>query len=148
MLLLLLDCFMTPRPLEVPLEGTAGTMWQRLFCSAKPHTSAEVLVMSSAAPGRCRRVLPWSCIAFWKDSTAWEDGNPQSNVTYAQTAVSQATDLPVHLYYSQTAISAANASDRQCVYLKSIVFPPREMRDFTKIASLYILSQFRVQPLK
>lgn len=106
--LLLLDCFMTLHPLELPLVGTAGTIRQRLFCklSAKPCTSSEAMVVLPAAPGRHWRDLPWSRIAFSKGSMAWQGGDSHSDVPYTRKGVSQMTDLPVHLHYSQTAISA------------------------------------------
>lgn len=59
---------------------------QRPFCklSANPGISTGVTLLSSAAPGRWQRGLPWSHIASSKSSTAREEGNPQSNVSYTQ----------------------------------------------------------------
>lgn len=59
--------------------------------------------------------------------------------THKRVSVRQLTSLYSYTILKQQYL-LASTSDKECMYLKSIVFPPTEMRDFTKMALLYIES--------
>lgn len=123
-MLLPLNCFVSPHPPQLPPVGTAG-----ITRDAEGACPGIALLSQKAA--RYRRMGTLKAMS----RTHKRVSDRQLTSLYTYTAPKQQYLL-------------ASTSDRERMYLKSIVFPPTETRDFTKMALLYILSQFGVQALK